>query len=367
MERTDEGLAQYIFDFMFKEASSISELTDVEFLSGLVGPIHTLERSPLKTVGFSGTTHERFRMKLTNDESRSFILKNIRAEQDMSVWRTGDVAGREALLLRDRQLDHIWNIFDSPYLAYSIEDQNYGLLMYDLTEFLFPDIREPLERSKEESLLKVFAKLHADFWEHPMLSNIAWLTQESMFFGFLSPNAVQEERLRGRTNPLFEHVEAGWMQVRGLISDNLWEFLNKPAVELQLITSGLPKTLLHGDSKVANFAIGHNRCVKAFDWAMIANGSSSCEIGWYIAVNATRLTRSKEEILLFYRNELEKNLGSQFSDYKWNRMDDAAILTGAMTLLWSKAINLQKGLSGSQEEWSWWTNRIERIRSEYFS
>jgi thiamine kinase-like enzyme len=333
----------------------------------LVGSIRSVERSPYSTVGFSGTKLERIKIELSDGECRSFIFKDIPSAQDFTAWRTGDVSGREARLLRERQLDRIWDIFDSPYLAYSIGDQHCGVLMEDLSDSLFPDVREPLQRSAEEKLLCAFAKLHAEFWEHPVLSQITWLGQELVYFNFLSPNVVSEERVKGRTSPLFEHVEAGWDHARTLVSNALWEFLNKPAAELHQIANGLPKTLLHGDSKVANFAIDANGKLNAFDWAMIATASPACEIGWYIAVNATRLTRSKEEIFRFYRNEFENHLGSNVSTTDWNRTEAAAILSAGMALLWSKALNCKKGLAGSQDEWTWWMDRIEKIRSEYFS
>src|SRR5258708_14689195 len=170
---------------IFEEASSLRDLTDIQFLSRLVGPIGKMERHPLKTVGFSGTLHERLQIELQNGEPRSLILKNIQSENDLSVWRTGNINGREAQLLRERKLDHIWDIFQSPFLAYSFEDQFSGLIMIDLTDSLFPDVREPLQKKQEESLITTLAKLHSEFWEDPSASQISWLAQDDMFFSFL--------------------------------------------------------------------------------------------------------------------------------------------------------------------------------------
>ena len=45
-------------------------------------------------------------------------------------------------------------------------------------------------------------------------------------------------------------------------------------------------------------------------------------------------------------------------------MIDAAIITGATTLLWNKALNFQKNIPDAQKEWDWWVDNI-RCKEKY--
>ena len=133
------------------------------------------------------------------------------------------------------------------------------------------------------------------------------------------------------------------------------------------MTEGLIKTLIHGDSKLGNFAIMPDKKICAFDWTMTASASPAIEIGWYIAVNASRLARSKEEVLNRYRTLLQTELDFVIENKTWNQMVRVAVLTGVETLLWNKALNLQKNIPGAKEEWNWWANNIRRIYLDLWS
>ena len=45
-------------------------------------------------------------------------------------------------------------------------------------------------------------------------------------------------------------------------------------------------------------------------------------------------------------------------------MIGAAIVTGAMMMLWSKALGYQAGTPRGVAEWEWWVERLEKIVSE---
>ncbi len=140
--------------------------------------------------------------------------------------------------------------------------------------------------------------------------------------------------------------------------------LARPGVEWEHLWSDVPQTLLHGDVKVANFALLADGRVGAFDWAMVGSGPCTIDVGWYLAVNASRLTRSKEEILSRYRTLLETALGKRLPDRLWSRLEDIAVISGARMLLWSKALALDLARAGAAEEWNWWVDRLDAIRPE---
>ena len=342
----------------FKKSNSISQLTDRDFLSELFGPLRNIERHPLKTSGFSGSTHEKIILEFDNGETISLILKYIYPSQDLTIWRSGNINNREVMLLDDKEMVEVWDIFQSPCIAYANDGSNSALLMHDVSKNLFPDVREPILPEQEDLILYTLAQMHARCWQHTVLSK-PWLAKQYIFFSFLGPFAWTEEKAAGRNHPVLELVKNGWDLALQFLPADIKDFVLDPPFEK--MTEGLAKTLVHGDSKLANFAIMPGNKICAFDWTMAASASPACEIGWYISVNASRLTRSKDEVMNRYRGFLETELNFAIENKTWDQMVSIAVLTGAETLLWNKALNLQKNLAGAKEEWSWWVNNIRRI------
>ena len=99
----------------------------------------------------------------------------------------------------------------------------------------------------------------------------------------------------------------------------------------------------------------------AFDWSLTAAAPAAVELGWYIAVNASRLVGGKERALARYRGLLETKRGERMSGAFWSRTEDLAVLTGALTLLWSKAMAVEAGAPWARDEWGWWAERLERL------
>ena len=346
----------------FKKTNSISDLTDNDFLTGLFGPIDHIEKQPLKTTGFSGSAHEKVVLHPEYGETISLVLKLIYPSQDMTIWRSGNISNPEVMLLDHTEMYGVWNIFQPPYIAYAKENENSALLMHDLSNYLFPDVRNPISHKEEDLLLYHLARMHAHYWQHELLSQ-PWLAKQDIFFSFLGPHAVAEEKASGREHPIFVPVQEGWDLALQFLPTDLASFLLNPPVEKIML--GLPKTLVHGDSKLANFAILPDEKISAFDWTLIAAAPPACEMGWYISVNASRLARSKEKVLDRYRELLQNELGRLIDNVSWDQMVDAAVLTGAITLLWNKALNLQKNIPGAKEEWNWWLDNIRICKEKY--
>ena len=342
-----------------KKGDTIDELTDIGFLSPLFGDIVSIEKQILKTSGFSGSNHERISLHLANRSIISLILKRVVPSKDMTIWRSGNVIDREVRLIESEELKGVWNIIQSPYVAYAREGENSALLMRDLSGSLFPDVREPIAVEPENLILLTLARLHAKFWEQKALSN-SWLANDKVFVDFLAPESSAEVKNAGRQHPIFTAVQAGWHAAFQLMPPELRSFVLEPPTQEML--EALPKTLIHGDSKLANFCILPSQRVSAFDWTVVAYACPAIEIGWYIAVNASRLARPKEKVLHQYRQALQQELGKEISDVTWNMMMNVAIMAGARMLLWNKALNVQKNIAGAKEEWDWWIEELKRTK-----
>ena len=332
----------------------LADLTDPAALGAL-----SVHEEPLSTVGFSGATHRRLVVVSHSGETRCYVLKLCDPAREWTAIRTGDRAGREWSLLAERALDGVWDVFVSPYVAYAVEGDRSGLLMEDLGAHVFPDVREPIARSHEDELLTALARLHARFWDSPALST-SWLGRASSTSEIILPTVLDDIAALALMPPaLRERLRLGWDAALTRVSARAADMLRCPARVVQEAWADLPQTLLHGDVKVANFATLPGRGVAAFDWALVGVGPSTTDLGWYLAVNASRLAREKEAVIARYRELLERELARELGDALWARLEDAAVIYGARTMLWSKGAQVAAGSQAAQAEWDWWASRVE--------
>jgi len=337
-------------------AERVSRLTDPQFLATILGDVKSVERQPMGTPGFSGSTHDRYVVTRCDDDVLSLVLKRTELDHNWMAQRSDDRLGREAMLLAAPEMAPIWGVFASPYVAYAVEEGAIGLLMHDVAPFLLRDVREPLERDEEESILGRLASLHATFWNADGSLGAAWLTRPAQVLGLLGPGLLDEASL---STSLEARVREGWTEAWRRLPSRVVDGLRAPAEEHARAFAHLPHTLFHGDVKVANFAFLPGGRTAAFDWALVGRGPAAIDLGWYLAVNASRLTGSKEEIVRRYRVLLEARLERAFADSAWRDHERLAILTGSLMLLWSKALAVRDERPGALEEWHWWVDHLE--------
>jgi hypothetical protein len=338
----------------------IADLTDGSRLAPILGPVVGIDIEPLATTGFSGARHRRMRVTRVGAAETRLVLKLTSATSDWVHRMTGARRSREADLLRAEELDGVWSIFACPYLAFAEEGPSTGLLMHDLSAHLFPDTREPIAQDTEDLLLHALARMHAQFWART-LPAVDWMASLETYTTLMGPNLLghaYESLLPDGLRPL---VIGGWEEALRRAPAKIAEHLRKPAPERVRAWRGLPHTIVHGDVKVANFGVLPDRRIAAFDWAMIGWAPASVDLGWYLAVNASRLARSKEDVITAYRRFLEIQLSVPFSPVEWKLFEESAIEIGARMLLWSKANAAAKGGEPARREWDWWMERLNAI------
>jgi hypothetical protein len=305
--------------------------------------LRALAGEPLPSAGFSNASITRVTLG-----AQHFVLKRTTLARDWTACRSGDRRGREALLLAEPACAGVWEVFDCPYMAYSFEEGEIALLMRDLTDHLLPDTRTPLTEEQERAILGAIARMHARFWGS-RAPDCEWLADAEQLCDLLAPSC--DPTLL--PSPLRENVPRGWSLALSRAPQRVRDALRRPGGEWARDWRDLPRTLVHGDVKVANFALTPNG-VAAFDWATVGVAPCSIDLGWYLAVNASRLAGTKERVIERYR-EL---LGFTIDDETWRRLEEAAIIYGAKLLLWSKALALESGRAGAAEEWDWWMERL---------
>lgn len=341
---------------------SLEELLSPDVLAHGAGAGTRVERESLAGLGFSGATLEKLKIVPADGAPRSFVLKVVTPSRDWIARDSGDLVGREGLLLDEPRLRGVWDVFDTACVAYSREPERVGLLMNDVSAHIVPNVREPVTDAQEAALIESLARLHARFWNSEALE-LPWLSRPAPLVGLLAPATMESEASRSREGPFFDRVRSGWRRARERVSRDLARLLWRPVEDVIEPWAGLPRTLIHGDCKVANFAFtGHGR-VTAFDWSLIGAAPAGLELGWYLAVNASRLTGTKEQLVDRYRLCLEEALGAPIAQDAWSAHEDMAVTTSAMMLLWSKALALDEGTSRAQAEWDWWLSRLEPIAS----
>lgn len=339
------------------QAHNVDALTDRSTIERLLGHVETVHQSILSTDGYSGSVHQQIEVQLKSGRRVSLVLKRVNVALDWTAYRTGDRDGREVCLLAEPALDGLWEILHCPYLAFASHGGEVALLMEDLTPHLFPAGDAPISVNAEDALLGCLAKMHACYWEAPVL-DLPWLTPPAWRFSVMGPQAALKEGWRLPTPPVFDLIQRGWSIAEERLSPKEMRLLRQPAGVLAEVCAGLPWTMLHGDAKMAHFALMPGGGVAALDWEVMGVGPATLELGWYLAVNSERLARPKEEVIKRYRELLEGALGNSFSPSVWERMVYAGLLCGAVMLLWAKGLALEAGQPGADEEWEWWARLL---------
>jgi hypothetical protein len=336
----------------------IEDLTDQPGLEAIVGPIAAIDRRPFSSGGFSGSSFEKITVTLSSGTTQQFVLKQTRLADDWFSQRTSDPVGREAALLDEPSLSRVWDSFACPYRAYAIDDGAIGLLMDDLAGHLFPDERKPIPVLHEDLVVGSLAEMHATFWEPDELT-MPWLLMPVHYFGMMGPGGHVEDARAAPPEGIRQAMQDGWETALNELPSLVAAQIVLPPEVLADQWTHLPRTLLHGDMKIANLAVFPDQRVAAVDWAFVGHAPGTFEVGWYLAVNASRLARLKDHFVAWYRYRLEEALGGKIDDRLWKEMILAGLVCAAMMLLWTKGNAIRADREGAREEWQWWTRHLE--------
>ena len=111
-----------------------------------------------------------------------------------------------------------------------------------------------------------------------------------------------------------------------------------------------PQCFLHGDWKFGNVGVGADGRVVLIDWAYPGEGPVAHELGWYLALNRSRLPtgHTKESTIEAFRAALE---GRRIDTTSWwERQLDLCLLGTLVQFGWEKAL-------GDDDELQWWIDR----------
>tara|TARA_B110000046_G_scaffold165254_1_gene181403 strand:+ start:41957 stop:42967 length:1011 start_codon:yes stop_codon:yes gene_type:complete len=334
-----------------KQFTCISDLANPKALETITGKVSSISKTLLSGIGYSDATLERIDVKLSAGSTQSFILKYIKLNSDWLSQRTKDTVGREAAILGEDSLFKIWESVDCPYVAFAMEKGQIAVLMNDLSAYLLPDVKEPIDLQTEAIILNTLASLHASFWESIEIKKLDWLKTPQQYLEALGPGEYLTDSFAPPPKEVLEGMNKGWKLALDILPEEIKAMFLQPAEKILDRWKDLPTTFLHGDTKLSNMALMPDNKIAAFDWAFTGQGPSSIDLGWYIAINSTRLARSKEDVIALYRTCLEVHLQHPIEEETWIEMEDLAVFTDAKMLLWNKALGYQSGTERGKSEW----------------
>jgi hypothetical protein len=340
--------------------TTLSDFLTPEGLESTLGPVRGVAAEDSETLGYSDAGFVRMVVELRDGRRERLFLKSMTPSVDWFSRRTGDEVGREALVVTDSRLEKIWEEVVCPYRAVARADGVVRLLMDDVSAGLLPDERAPLADDVEGALLGTVARLHARFWGDASLEAIPFLHRPEDLLYIMGPLDHARDDAEGWPDVgVRSAVKKGWAAAMELLPAPLAQAVTTSPAEVAAAWQDLPATLVHGDTKVANFAVLPDMRVSLFDWAFTGWGPATLDLGWYLAVNGARLVGSKEDTMRRYRGLLESARGEALPDRTWGRLEEAGIVCGALMLLWSKALGVRAGREGADAEWDWWISRLE--------
>lgn len=136
-------------------SSSVDDLLDPDRLASLLEVDEPVTVEQLTTLGYSGS---RFYLVSAGD---GFIVKETVLCEDWFSNRTEDEVGRKAAALLAAELAPIHEIFALPNRAVAVQPRRIALLMEDISPWLLPDERAPIDRDDESLIVDTLARLHA--------------------------------------------------------------------------------------------------------------------------------------------------------------------------------------------------------------
>jgi hypothetical protein len=306
-----------------------------------------VRREPLAaTDGRSGSLLER--VVLAGGET--VVVKHARAASDWIMRATHDDGGRVATLWSSGLLRRVPDVIEHAILAVERDGDGWAVVMRDVSAALLPDAAR-LSRATSRRVLEAAAALHATFRDEPPLE----LCSLADRYGFLSPATARREA--GGPDEVPKLIARGWERLPELLPADVAEAVLAVAERPAPFAAELarfPATLVHGDLKLGNVGLLGERVV-LLDWGTQTGWApSAVEVAWYLAVNASRIDATREQVL------------DDFRAAEGERHDEdalrLALLGGLVQLGWDKALHASGHPDPSvrareRADLAWWTAR----------
>jgi hypothetical protein len=291
------------------------------------------------------------RMTRIDSASGRFIVKRIEPG-DWLARITADPTFREVQFALSSLCAQLPDGVAVATIDAALDGAGRALLMRDVSEELLPD-DGIVPSAMMEGIFARVTRLHARFHEQELSgARVDWCDLGRRIFG-LSPTTGQLLVDEGRDFGMAH----GWKSFGMLAPDAAATLVDRlfqdPAPLLDRLAR-LPRTLLHGDLKLANMAVASDGTVTLLDWSVVMNGPIAVELAWLLAVNSSRLPGTLDETIDRYAAHLERESGRPLDDFRWEVQLHVVALSGLMMYGWGKALD---AAAGRPDELRWWCDR----------
>ncbi|MBI5284605.1 MAG: phosphotransferase [Chloroflexi bacterium] len=263
--------------------------------------------------------------------STRMILRR-RAPRDAVSTLIGDLQHRELLAFTTGLLDQLPPTFHHPYLDV-IHDEEHGqfwAFLEDVTEDMERlGIVDALPDETIRTILSHLSAFHARFWERHDVLDEPWLMSLRAPVDSWYKLIVEViDDVKEPSEPTrFILAEWPWLAdgIRRLLDSlepdtrTLIEGLFRDPDRLIEKIEGLPITLCHYDFDNRNLGMREGPDgpqTTVIDWEIVGRGLSSADVGRFLQYQQPP---NIEELLEFYLDELERNLGKPIDRAEWYR------------------------------------------------
>ena len=189
------------------------------------------------------------------------------------------------------------------YSAINETGEHCVLLLEDMAPAQVGDQVLGCSVAEAELALLDLAKLHAAYWNSPLLEELSWAPNA------VDPGQMNLETFSQQLRPTF--LEKWGQQLSDVIRDVSAGYGNMiPAIAHQM--SQCPKTLLHGDYRLDNLFFEHSVRGVPFavaDWQTTKIGPGTCDVAYFLTMSLETEIRRRAEmnLLHLYHHTLLEN------------------------------------------------------------
>jgi hypothetical protein len=259
-----------------------------------------------------------------------FVLKRMLLESDWIMFASRDTECRSVRLWEYGLLDELRPHLEHKIIACARDGDDWAILMHDLTQYVFT-WEKPMAPELVSTFLDALARLHATFWNDPVLNDpLLGLCDSALLLDQTSlPIAQKYTNLSMGVIP--EWVRGGWEVMRKLLDAEAFTLLKSLIENPQPLFRALsryPYTLLHGDYRATNLAYP-DRPV-AFDWQEATRSLMTIDLAWFTKQGFVQDAMGQAQAINFYRGRLETYLFQRFDNTAWQAMVDLGYLVDAL-------------------------------------
>jgi hypothetical protein len=286
------------------------------------------------------------------------VVKYIHLDDDFTMRVSGDVGCRPVRAWAAGLLDAAPGIVDHAVVgaAVGLGRNGWGaaLLMRDVSAELTPFDDRPFTGQEHEAFIDHLAGWCAATWGFRAdRSNERFLLPYAARWAWFGHAALQGEQALGWPEPVPAIANDGWTRFAERVPRPVAvaiDDLRRDVMPLANALHATPSCLLHGDPKASNMGTARDGRTVFIDWAYVGEGPACHELGWYLALNRSKLPTSKEQTIDAFRAGLERH-GVDTNEW-WERQLALALLGTVVQFGWEKAL-------GDDDELGWWCGAAE--------